>query len=86
MIRVISDSTWGVSILEDTETGELSFQCLCGSVGMYWQRVMLTAGEAGEIRRGNFYADPMVNEVCKRTATVAERLMEPVDPNLLGPP
>lgn len=84
MIRVISNPTWGASILEDTETGDLSFQCLCGGIGMYWQRVALLPDEADEVRSGTFDADRMVSEVCKKTANVAGRLVDPVDPELLA--
>jgi hypothetical protein len=83
MIRVISNPTWGASLLEDTETGELSFQCLCGGVGMYWQRVVLTPDEVEEVKHATFDADRMVSDVCKRTARVAGRLVEPVDPAAL---
>lgn len=83
MIRIVRIFTWGASLLEDTESGELSFQCLCGGVGMYWQRVVLTPDEVDEVRRATFDADRMVSDVCKRTARVAARLVEPVDPGAL---
>lgn len=51
---------------------------------MYWQRVVLTPEDTDEIGRGTFDADRMVNDVCKRTARVAGRLVEPVDPSILA--
>ncbi len=79
MIRVIQEPTWGALVLEDTTTGELSFQCVCGGMAMYWQRVVLTPEEAAEVHEGTFDADRMVNEVCKKTPRVADRLVEPLD-------
>jgi hypothetical protein len=62
-------------IIEDTETGELSFQCVCGGVGMYYQRVVLTPEEVAEVRDGSFDADRMVHDLCKRTSKVTGRIV-----------
>lgn len=83
MIRLVSSPTWGANILQDTETGTFSFQCVCGGIGMYWQRVVLTPDEAEEVQRGTFDADQMVNDICKRTPRVAERIVDALDPSLL---
>ena len=32
----------------------LSFHCVCGGVGMYWQRVVFTPDEADEVREQTF--------------------------------
>jgi hypothetical protein len=32
---IISEPGWGNLVLEDTETGEVSFQCVCGGIGVY---------------------------------------------------
>jgi hypothetical protein len=74
---ILSEPGWGNLVIEDTETGEVSFQCVCGGIGMYYQRVVLTPEEAAEVRDGSFDADRMVHEVCKRTARVQDRLVAP---------
>ncbi len=65
MIHIIDDSVWGTGIFEDTSTGEVSLQCLCGGVGMYWQRVVLTPEEAAKARNGTLDITQMVSDVCK---------------------
>ena len=84
MMRVISTPTWGATILEDMETGELSFQCVCGGVGMYWQRVLLTPEEVEHVRNDTFDADRMVSDVCKRAGTISSRLVAAVDPSVFA--
>lgn len=71
----MSDPGWGTMIIEDTDTGELSLQCLCGGVGMYWRRVVLTADEIEEFHEGTFDALRMVVEVCRETHVVEGRLV-----------
>lgn len=83
MNRVISNPTWGASLLEDTETGEFSFQCLCGGVGMYWQRVILSHDEAEQIRIDPASADQMVSDVCKRSPHLVARLVDALDPTTI---
>jgi len=75
MKRILSEPGWGNVVIEDTESNEISFQCLCGGVGMYYQRVLLTAEEVAEVRDGSFDAARMVHEVCKRTERVQDRLV-----------
>jgi len=67
--------SWGVSIIEDTETGELSFQCICGGIAMYYRRIVLTKDEAAQWRAGTLDADQLVSDVCKEAARVADRMV-----------
>jgi hypothetical protein len=75
MKRIIADCGWGNMIIEDTDTNEFSFQCMCGGIGMYWRRVVLTTDEIAEFREGAFDADRMVYEVCRETDRVVDRLV-----------
>lgn len=79
MKRIISEPTWGAIVIEDTDTNEFSFQCLCGGVGMYWERVLLNSDEVQRIRDGTFDADQMVSDVCKHTPNVNDRIVEIFD-------
>lgn len=68
-------TSWGVSIIEDTETGEMSFQCICGGIGMYHRRIILTEGEVEQWRAGTLDVDQLVRDVCKEVARVANRIV-----------
>jgi hypothetical protein len=76
MKRILSEPSWGVMLIEDTETQEISIQCMCGGIGMYAQRVILTPDEVEEVRDGTFDADRMASEVCKQSARLAGRLVQ----------
>jgi hypothetical protein len=75
MKRIIAEPGWGNMLVEDDETGEVSFQCICGGIAMYSVRIVLNAEELSELREGTFDADRMVQEVCKKTARVRDRLV-----------
>jgi len=75
MKKVTATPSWGVTIIEDDATGEVSLQCVCGGIGMYYRRVILTPEEAEELRAGSFDFDRMVREVCRETELVRERLV-----------
>lgn len=81
MKKVIATPAWGAIVIEDTDTRELSMQCICGGIGMYAQRVILTPEEVEEVRDGTFDADRLVSEVCKRTARVTGRLVPALNSN-----
>jgi hypothetical protein len=83
MIRTIAEANWAISIIEDTETGQLSLQCMCGQLGMYPQRVALTDEESARFRRGALDIDQMVRDVCRESPNVADRLVPPIPPNQL---
>jgi hypothetical protein len=86
MKQIISEPAWGVLIVEDTEVGEMSFQCVCGGIAMYWRRIILTPEEIEEVRAGSFDAERMTQEVCKKTERVSGRLVEAFDLNDLARP
>lgn len=83
MNRIISEPTWGATIIEDTETGEFSFQCICGGVGMYAQRIVLNADEVKRLREGTFDSDQMVSDVCKHEPYLKDRLVQALLPSEL---
>jgi len=56
---------FGMEIIEDTDTGEMSLQCLCGQMAMYPQRVVLTPDEVQEFREGTFDAHSLAYEICR---------------------
>lgn len=76
MKQVIADPGWGNMIIEDTETHEFSFQCLCGGIAMYWRRLILTEDEINQFRAGTFDADRMVREVCSESPRVIGRIAQ----------
>jgi hypothetical protein len=75
----MSAPEYGKIFIENDETGEVSFQCLCGGMASWWRRVVLTADEAGEYRRGTFDAQRMMVDICRKWPSVAERLVEPIE-------
>lgn len=76
MKQVIADPGWGNMIIEDTETHEFSFQCLCGGFAMYWRRIVLTQEEVNQFRAGTFDADRMLREVCREGPSVIDRFAQ----------
>src|SRR5438105_596222 len=46
--------SFGLEIIEDTDTGELSLQCLCGQMALYPRRVVLTPDETARFNAGSF--------------------------------
>ena len=75
MTRIVARPVWGAYVLFDPETGEYSFQCLCGGAALYFQRVLLTPDEAAQVGAGTFDGDQMVRDVCKQTARVKDRFV-----------
>ena len=78
MKRTLAEPSWGVRIFEDTDTGEVSFQCICGGIGMYYRRIVLTANELEDFRSGRLNADELVSDICKEVARVAGRIVPSV--------
>jgi len=68
---------FGMEIIEDTDTGEVSLQCLCGQMAMYPQRVVLTPDEVQEFREGTFDAHSLAYEICREIPRAKERLVPP---------
>lgn len=75
MMRTLAEANWGISIIEDTDTGEVSFQCMCGQVGMYSRRIVLTDQEARDFRSGHLDIDQLVRDVCREVAHIAGRIV-----------
>lgn len=78
MMRLINVTSWGDQLIEDTETQQISFQCLCGQIALYFQRIMLTPDELRAIHAGEFDYDAMVRAMCKKAPSVLDRLVDPV--------
>jgi hypothetical protein len=83
MMRTLAEAHWAISIIEDTATGEVSFQCMCGQVGMYPQRIVLTDEEVDEFSKGRLDVDKLAKDVCKDAPRVARRFVPPIPPDML---
>jgi hypothetical protein len=79
MKKIVADPGWGMTIIKDTETEELSFQCLCGGVGMYYRRVVLTAEEQEEFEAGVLDCDQLLHDVCHEIGDIASRIVPSFD-------
>lgn len=77
IVRALLD--FGKEIIEDTETGEFSLQCLCGQMAMYPERVVLTPEEVQEFHDGTFDSGSLVYEMCRKVPRTAERLVKPFE-------
>jgi hypothetical protein len=75
MIKVLSEPSWGVQIIEDTDSGEVSFQCVCGGIAMYYRRIVLEREEVEVLATGNLDIDKLVSDVCKEVAAVRDRIV-----------
>jgi hypothetical protein len=82
MKQVILEPSWGAQIIEDTESGELSLQCICGGIGMYYRRIVLDSEEAGQLRAGTLDLDALVYEICHETPGVVDRFVSTIDEKL----
>lgn len=83
MKRIVSEPTWGAMVVEDTETSEFSFQCLCGGAAMYWTRVVLNEAETKGLLDGSLNPDQMVSDVCKQKPYLEDRIRQSFDVNTL---
>lgn len=75
MKRVIGEPGWGNVIIEDTDTKELSFQCLSGGFAMYWHRIVLTPKEVVEYKSGLLDVNKIANEMNHHTERMASRIV-----------
>lgn len=76
---IVSEPTWGAYVIEDADSNEFSFQCLCGGVGMYWQRALLTPDEVQGLRDGTLDPKQIVSDICKQKPNIKDRLVPSVD-------
>ena len=74
MKRIVAEPSWGAMIIHDTDNDELSLQCTCGGIAMYYQRVVLTLEESADFKAGALDVDTLIYEVCKDIPRVADRL------------
>jgi hypothetical protein len=81
MMRTLAEANWAISIIEDTDTGEVSFQCMCGQLGMYPQRIVLTDEEIDEFHNGRLDVDKLASDVCKEAPRIVGRFVPPVSPD-----
>ena len=82
MKQVILEPSWGVQIIEDTESGELSLQCVCGGIGMYYRRILLDPGESERLRSGMLDVDGLVYDVCHEEPRLIDRFVSTIDEKL----
>lgn len=75
MIKILSEPSWGVQIIEDTESGDVSFQCVCGGIGMYYRRIVLTKEEVHAIAVGTLNVDQLVSDICKEVPAIRDRIV-----------
>ena len=75
MINILSEPSWGVQILEDTESGQVSFQCVCGGIAMYYRRIVLTSEEVAALAIGQLNVEQLVSDICKEMPTVRDRIV-----------
>jgi hypothetical protein len=75
MKKAYPSPSWGVTIIEDTDSNELSLQCVCGGVGMYYRRIVLTELEIEQWRNGTLNVDHLVSDICKEVPGIAARMV-----------
>ena len=66
---------------EDTDTGEISFQCVCGGIAMYYRRIVLNCNEVEALAAGRLNVDALVSDICKEVPSICDRILPslPVD-------
>ena len=79
-MKILSEPSWGVQIIEDTETGEVSFQCVCGGIGMYYRRIVLSSEEIAAFAAGKLDVDRLVSDICKEVPVVRDRIVPSLAP------
>jgi len=79
MIRILEAPEYGVLILEDDQSGEISLQCLCGGLASWWKRLVLNEEENAEFRAGQLDTKRLMVEICRDWPPIALRLVEPID-------
>jgi hypothetical protein len=67
--------SFGLEIIEDTDTGELSLQCLCGQMALYPRRVVLTPDETARFNAGSFDAEALMRAICREGPEVVDRVV-----------
>lgn len=75
MIKILSEPSWGVQIIEDTESGEVSFQCVCGGIAMYYRRIVFNSEELEAFAVGKLDINKLVSDVCKEVPTIRDRIV-----------
>jgi hypothetical protein len=75
MKKVLSQPSWGVNIIEDTETGQISFICVCGGAAMYLCKIVLNDEEVADLRHGQLDAEQLVRDICKDAPRLAGRIL-----------
>jgi hypothetical protein len=78
--------SFGMEIIEDTDTGEWSLQCLCGQMAMYPRRIVLTAEEVAQFRAGTLNTKAIMYDVCHEDPRLADRVVTPFPPDALTYP
>lgn len=79
MMKIVSAPEYGVLFLEDENSGDISFQCLCGGMASWWRRVVLTSSEAEEFRNGTLDTKRMMVEICQNWPSMADRVVQAVE-------
>lgn len=77
MIRVIEKTKDGDLICEDSESSQLFFQCMCGSIGMYERCLKLNQKESDDFRKGKLEVTEIYKNICNDIPAVQGRLVPP---------
>jgi hypothetical protein len=85
MKKAYASSSWGVTIIEDTETGHVSLQCICGGIGMYYRRMIMSEAEIEQWRSGTLDIVRLVSDICKEVPRVAARMVPAIAEEELAP-
>lgn len=79
MKRVVSAPEYGLMFIEDSVSGDISIQCLCGQMASWWKRVVLNADEIDELRAGTLDSKRMMVEICRDSPSVVSRLVRAIE-------
>ncbi len=63
MIRAITN-VWGLILLYDAATDELSAECVCGGAAMYGVRIVLSPAERTALKDGRLDFQKLSKEMC----------------------
>lgn len=75
MIREVSAPSFGILILEDTETQEYYFQGLCGQIGLYELCIKMNKIEKEMFIQGKLDLNELLRNVCREEPGYKERLI-----------
>jgi hypothetical protein len=81
MKRLLAAPEFGMMVVEDTDSEEISFQCLCAQMGMWWRRIVLTDEEVTEWRNNSLDLHRLMVDICSESPRTAPRMVPAFDEN-----